>query len=133
MKASHDDRIARAAELMTTHPAARDLLAFYGEVALYQKRVYEELRSSEQTDVRALLKYFPALLELVRRTGPERLAKFGSEHLQARTDQQELLLTAWDGKRGDDRDAALSEAGQSEAGRFYARVLLQPYAEYLTS
>ena len=123
MKASHDDRIARAVELRTTYRAARDLLAFYRELALYQKPVYEELRSSEQTDVRALVKYFPALLELVRRTGPERLAKFGSEHLQARRAQEELLIKSWD-----HRDSALSEAG-----RFYGRVLVQPYAEYLAS
>jgi formate dehydrogenase accessory protein FdhE len=81
--------------------------------------VYEELRSSGETDMRGLLRHFPALLKLVRRTGPETLADFGAEHFSSPDTQLELLLAAWEG--GADEDA----------GRFYARVLLQPYAEHL--
>jgi FdhE protein len=119
MKASLDDRIARATELAKTHPEARELLSFYRELALFQKPVYEEFRSSGETDMRALLRHFPALLRLVRRTGPEALADFGAEHLSSPDAQVELLLACWEG--GTDDDAA----------RFYARVLLQPYAEHL--
>ncbi len=126
MKASFDDRIARAAELLATHPAARDLLTFYRELALYQKSVYEEWRSSDRTDVGALLHYFPALLALVRRTGPERLADFGAEHLHSPDAREELLLASWD-------DHGRDGLASTEAGRFYARVLLQPYAEHLAS
>jgi len=126
VKANFDDRIARATELLRTNLAARDLLTFYRELALYQKPVYEELRSSEQTDVRALMKHFPALLELVRRAGPEQLAEFGAEHLQAPAAQEEVLLAVWNDHGGD-------AVASSEARRCDARVLLQPYAEYLAS
>jgi FdhE protein len=126
MKASFDDRIARATELLKTNPAARELLTFYREVALYQKPVYEELRAGDQTEVRALLKCFPALLELVRRAGPDRLVEFGAGHLQSPAAQEQLLTASWD-------DSGGNGLGSSEAGRFYARVLLQPFAEYLAS
>jgi len=126
VKASLDDRIARAGELATTYPAARDLLLFYREVAMFQKPVYEELRSAGQTEVRALLRYFPALLRVVRRAGPEQLAEFGAERLGSSDALENLLLAGWG-------DPAGSDLASNEAGRFYARALLQPYAEYLAS
>ena len=126
MKAGLDDRIARAAELTKTHPAAADLLTFYRQLVLFQKPVFEELRSNEETGIHALWRHFPALLNLVQRTGPAPLAEFGAEHLQSPEAQQELLLGCWE-------DPAGNDSARSEAGRFYARVLLQPYAEHLAS
>ena len=126
MKASLDDRIARAAELTKTHPAAADLLSFYRQLVLFQKPVFEELRSKEETGIHALWRHFPALLNLVQRTGPAPLAEFGAEHLQSPEAQQELLFGCWE-------DPAGNDSACSEAGRFYARVLLQPYAEHLAS
>jgi FdhE protein len=128
MKASLDDRIARATELAATHPAARDLLSFYIELATFQKPVHEELRSKDETDIRALLRHFPALLELVRRAGPKPLAAFGAERLQSADARQELLLACWE-----DHDPVENTLAFNEAGRFYARALLQPYAEHLAS
>jgi FdhE protein len=121
MKASLDDRIARATKLAEIHPAARGLLSFYRELALFQKPVYEELQSKGGTDIRALAGHFPALLDLVRRIGPAPLAEFGARHLQGPAEWEQLLLAGWDHLSGTDE------------GRFYARVLLQPYAEYLAS
>jgi FdhE protein len=126
MKASLDDRIARAAELSKVYPAASDLLDFYRQLALFQKPVYEELQSRDRTDIHALLHHFPALLKLVQRAGPEPLARFGAGHLQSADAQEELLLSSWE-------DPARNDPAGSEAGRFYARVLLQPYAEHLAS
>jgi FdhE protein len=126
MKASLDDRIARAAELIKTHPDAADLLGFYRELALFQKPVYEELRSKDEAGTHALLRHFPALLKLVQRAGPEPLAVFGAEHLRSSEAQQELLHACWEDPAGNNSEC-------SEAGRFYARVLLQPYAEHLAS
>ena len=126
MKASLDDRIARAAELVKTHPAAGDLLSFYGHLALFQKTIYEELRFKDETGIHVLLHHFPALLTLVQRAGPEPLAEFGAEHLQSPEAQQELLFACWEDPVGNDLACG-------EAGRFYARVLLQPYAEHLAS
>ncbi len=37
MKWSFDARIRRADQLAKTHPAARDLLTFYRELAVFQK------------------------------------------------------------------------------------------------
>ncbi|MGD1068802.1 MAG: formate dehydrogenase accessory protein FdhE [Bryobacteraceae bacterium] len=113
MKASLDDRIARATDLALTHPAAAGLLNFYRELALFQKPIFEELRASGQNDIRVLPGYFPALLNLVKRTGTKPLADFRAD------DPLDLLLAEWEGQ------------GSDEAGRFYARTLLQPYAEHL--
>jgi len=115
MKANFDLRIARAAELAVTHPAAAELLNFYRELARFQKPIFEELRSSGQTDMHALLVYFPTLLNLVKRSGPQLLADFVADP----DTELELLLAEWEGESCD------------EAGRFYARVLLQPWAEHL--
>jgi FdhE protein len=125
MKASLDDRIARATELIQTHPASGELLVFYRELAAYQKPIFEALRASGETDLFGLLNYFSGLLALVRRAGPEPLADFGAEHLTSQDVQRELLLRVWEGE-------ASGEAEEiDEAARFYARVLLQPYAEHL--
>jgi FdhE protein len=131
MRATLDDRIARAGELAKTHPSASELLGFYRELALFQKPVYEQLRSTGQTDLHALLRYFPALLALVQRAGPEPLAKFGARHLASPEAQWELLLSWWEGRVGIDFAIDPDDSGAEEAGRFYARVLLQPYAEHL--
>src|SRR6266481_3437191 len=117
MNASLDDRIARATQLAEIHPAARGLLSFYRELALFQKPVYEELQSQGGTDVRALVRYLPELLDLVRRIGPAPLAEFGGRHLQGAAEREQLLLAGWEGGSGNQL------AGQNE-GRFYARVLL---------
>jgi FdhE protein len=121
MKSSLDDRIARATELAKTYPGASALLSFYGELAHFQKQVSNDVRSRGETDVRALKVHFPALIELIRRAGPEPLAAFG-QTLGDPAAREELLTTHWDG-----------EAGIDPTARFFARVLLQPYAEYLAS
>jgi len=116
MKSSLDDRIARASELAKTYPTASGLLNFYGELATLQKRVFTEIKSRDETNVEALTRYFPALIELVSRIGPQQLADSGSKVTE------ELLADHWQGS-----------AEYDPAGRFFARVLLQPYAEYLAS
>ncbi len=116
MKSSLDDRIARATELAKVYPGASSLLNFYRDLAHLQKQVLEDVRSRGETDVRALARHFPALIELVRRSGPESLADSSSKLTE------ELLAEHWEGT-----------AEYDPAGRFFARVLLQPYAEYLAS
>jgi FdhE protein len=119
MKASLDDRIARAAALAKIHPSASSLLSFYRELALFQKPVFEGLQSA---DVRELVRHFPPLIDLVRREGTEVLASFAAQHLGSAAAEEELLVACWEGA-----------PALEPAGRFYARVLLQPYAEYLAS
>lgn len=126
MKASLDDRIARATELAEIHPAARGLLSFYRELALFQKPVSEELQLQGGTDILALVRHFPALVDLVRRIGPAPLAEFGDRHLQGTAERVQVLLAGWE-------SGPVDHPGGANECRFYARVLLQPYAEYLAS
>ncbi|HEY6390270.1 MAG TPA: formate dehydrogenase accessory protein FdhE [Bryobacteraceae bacterium] len=113
MKWGLDRRIARATELAEVYPAAREILTFYRELALLQKSVSEDLHAKSETDVRVLVRYFPALLDLACKSGV---------NLETPARQEEVLLACWEGDLAND-----------PAGRFYAHVLLQPYAEYLAS
>jgi FdhE protein len=122
MISSHDARIARAEHLAANHPAARPLLNFYAELARFQKPVFAELQSKSETDLRALMCHFPALIQLIGRTGTDLLINFASRNLSGADAQLQLLAAVWEG--GESLDPA---------ARFYARVLLQPYAEYLAS
>jgi len=110
-----DERIARADELVCRFSAAADLLRFYSRLARFQKRVFEELHANSETDAAGLVRYFPALLELVRSAGPPALAGFAEASLTT-----ELILEEWAG-----------DASSLEPGRFFARALLQPFAESL--
>jgi FdhE protein len=121
MKWSFDDRIRRAAELGPTYPAAADVLAFYRQLALFQKLIFQELQAKGETDLRALTPYFKQLIELVDRHGPNGLASQGKDRLSV-----ELIETAWEEGTGQTLAA-------DPYGRFFARVLLQPYAVYLAS
>ena len=116
MKSSLDDRIARAIELARIYPGSSSLLNFYRDLVYFQKQVFDDIRARSETDLRALAQYFPALIDLVRRSGPEPLAASSSQLTEP------LLVEHWQGI-----------AEFNPAGRFFARVLLQPYAEYLAS
>jgi FdhE protein len=60
-----DRRIQRAEELASAWPHAAEILRFYIELARFQKTIYDA-HPAEET----LAGQFPALLSLVRRTGP---------------------------------------------------------------
>jgi len=115
-------RIARANALASSHPPSAPLLKFYVELARFQEPIFSGLQSKDETDFRALVCQFPALIRLVARTGTELLARFAEQNLQSAESQLELLAATWEG----------GEVVEP-AGRFYARVLLQPFAEYLAS
>ena len=119
---THDARIARATQLASTHPNAAPLLKFYAELAGFQQPIFTELKSKSQTDLRSLLCHFPALIKLVSRTGTELLAKFAADNLPNAEARLELLSSTWEGGEALD-----------PAARFFGRVLVQPYAEYLAS
>jgi FdhE protein len=119
---THDARIARADRLAAKHPSAAPLLNFYVELARFQKPVFFRLKSKSETNVRALLCYFPAFIRLISRKGTPLLADFAAENLGGADAQLGLLSAIWEGGEALDPCA-----------RFYARVLLQPYAEYLAS
>jgi FdhE protein len=125
MTASYDARVGRANTLARDYPTAAPLLNFYSELARFQKPIFAELQQKHETDLRALVCHVAALIELVSRSGTELLANFGAKNLLGTGAQLELLSAVWEGG-----EATLAS---DPAGRFYARVLLQPYAEYLAS
>jgi FdhE protein len=107
-------RIDRANELLTRFPESAALLIFYGHVARYQKSIFDKLNVRPETDASALVTYFPESAELVEHHGPKDLAA------SVPTNVDQLLLDCWAGERLD-----------SEPAKFYARALLQPFAESL--
>jgi len=126
MKWSLDARIARATKLSETYPAARELLTFYRELALFQKPLFQAFATNRETDVRSLLRYFPDLIELVSRAGPAAIAERATTRLRDPAGWEELLQASWQGE-------GAGGLAADPTGRFFARVLLQPYAEYLAS
>ena len=124
MKSSWDLRIKRAGELLQQNSTASELLKFYQHLARFQNSVYEKLASSEDHDVSVLLSFFPGLINTVQEHGSAQL-KQGAESLAqaSREDQLELLTSVWQHQVGP------QELAPEYA--FFARALLQPYAEYL--
>ena len=125
MRATFDQRLSRASEIVQTWPEAAALLRFYRQLLEFQKPIFEDLRSRSVTDVGALTPHFPRLIELVRGSGTEPLAEFASENLQSKEAREKLLVGCWEGSQ----DAAAA----NPASLFFAKALLQPYAEYLAS
>jgi FdhE protein len=126
VRATLGEKIARATELAAAGGEASGLLGFYGELLRFQKPIFEAFQSKGVTDVRALVPYFPRLIALVNKAGPEPLARFASAHLQTAADRESLLLAYWEGN-------ADGDASGTPADDFFARVLLQPFAESLAT
>lgn len=119
---SYDARIARAEKLAARDPSAALLLRFYSELANFQAPILADFQSQGNTDPHRLLEYFPDLLKLISRSGTKLLADFAAANLQDADAQWQLISAVWSG-----------EQAVEPAGRFFARVLLEPYAEYLAS
>jgi len=119
MTGDYDRRIERAGELATQFPESAEILTLYTALARFQRSVFEHLRATEDTNPAALLPFVPALIHLLQASGTEPLRAFAQEPLH---NPQELLQRYWEGDRNSAPEA-----------QFFARVLLQPYAEYLAS
>jgi FdhE protein len=121
---SWDLRIARASELLNKTPAVSELLGFYQRLARFQKNVYQAVASSAGHDVSVLLRHFPAFLALIREAGSPSLKEAARAVEQASEEERLDLLSAFWQHEVETRDLP------TEYG-FFARALLQPYAEYL--
>ena len=119
MKSAYDRRIARAQELAVQFPQSSTVLDFYRRIALLQKSIFEGLAARADTDVRTVLRHLPALTGLVETHGPARLA----EHADA--DLGNRIVAFW--------DSGAKTAGIGSEPLFFARALLQPYAEWLAT
>src|SRR5271157_4027975 len=126
-----EKRIRRARELAAQYPAAAQVLGFYGDIAVFQKHVFEAAAADdlhadptrplgEQLVVSGLTNRFPAFVALVEKKGPPGLAKAARELRQQTPGQWRALLDS----QPDDEHA-------DPTHRFFARACLQPVAEYL--
>ena len=122
MKSFWERRIARAEELSIVCVAAAELLSLYVRLAIFQKSVFEDLAARRETDPATLTTYFPQLFDLVDRYGPPAAAGFARQNLGSEAERDRIILTHWnDPSTGD------------YCERFFARVLLQPFAESLAA
>jgi FdhE protein len=118
-----DDRIQRAQKLSTDLSPAKDVLDHYVRVAKFQKLVSSGLNGSDHPDIRALLNYLPDLSRLITtlHSGSlqAELEKIGSD----RKRWSEMLLQYWEQQ----------PEPESPAQALLAYLLLQPYAQHVTS
>ena len=149
-KVSYRARIERAALLAERYESAREILAFYGSLAWFQKGYYESLpklwgkrlvvpASGElraELNLGVVLDSFGELLKLVASQAPGVLAE-ASHHLQAKGSarQGEILQAFWKNGLLEEALPDPEPAGDSRSkpfADFLARVVLQPYAEFVT-
>ena len=126
-------RIQRAIDLAEKHPGTAEVLAFYRRILKLQKTMFDEIASRparaldvaspfrEQLDVDVAAKHLAALLSLVQRSGPSKLAQEAAK-LSASSEQRRQML----------RDF-LADGDDAGPASFFARVLLQPQAESLAA
>jgi FdhE protein len=125
MRETWDTRIQRAEHLAARGEAARELLAFYGELLRAQMAAYEYLRGIEgwlpsgrlEEDLPAVRTTMPGMLRAVAASGSPALAE--EARALARAGAEEI-------------DGALLEQWRAPSEtRFFAKALLQPYARWL--
>lgn len=107
---SWDSCITRCRQLAEASSSTKELLSFYTSLLETQKHIYDSLQhltGSLPQDLPELKKHLPALIEVVRSTGPATLAT------QAPDPIDDLLIDYWH-NRSDQV--------------FFAKALLQPYA-----
>ncbi len=118
IRSAWDRRIERAGELERSCPPAAQVMRFYGETARFQRQVAQGIGAAgRQVDEAFLLRYFPPLLELVRRAGTPPMAEAAA--LAAESPD------SWDALLHSHNDP--SDPGHA----FFGRVLMQPYQECL--
>ena len=135
MKSSEwDQRIRRAVELGERFSYAAEVLAFYRQILEFQSKVYRQISLQplpgnkpdgplrDRVDVDVALRHLPALLSFVERSGPSKLAE-QARHIDGST-------LDWQRQRMEEF-LSPNQASAEQPDNFFARVLLQPYAEYL--
>ncbi len=128
-----DKRIRRAGELAGRYSGASEILALYQAILEFQKTIFDSVRSRprysdvsgttfrQQIDVDAVTQSFPALLSLIEQKAPAKLAAEAKEIGQEGAESRRRIL--W----------AFLESDATSPHSFFAKVLLQPYAEHLAS
>ncbi len=127
-------RIARASELTQQYPGTAEVLTFYRHILEFQQALYDGAAARpaaggdgpfrERLDVDTAMQQLPALLSLVQRSGPSKLAQEAAEIGRSSAEQQRQMLRDF---------LATTDAGDAGAHSFFARVLFQPLAEHLAA
>ena len=129
-------RIGRSEDLLERRSSSAQVLAFYGHVLAFQQRMEQSLDSHassgssagalllEQLDIDLAMRWFPALLNLVQKEGPAKVAEEARRVSAAGEANQRQILVDFL-RDGQPADYALSS--------FFARVLFQPHAALLAS
>lgn len=121
---SWDLRMNRTSELLQKQSPAAELLKFYQQLVRFQKSVFDKLALPEHHDIAVLISFSPELIATVKRTGSAQLQQTAETLAHAsHQDWLELLSSVW-------QHQAESEELAPEY-IFFAKALLQPYAEYL--
>jgi FdhE protein len=123
-----DARIARARELASSRPAARDLLTFYAALAGHQQALAAGARESTPIDAGRVVAAIPGFLAWLRQNGPSDLAAAVDE-LDLR--QLQLVAAAFGGKELPPEGGSYPSAGENPAALFVIEALLQAFAEDL--
>ncbi len=138
-QARWDQRIDRARVLAETYSFAAQILAFYQEIAAFQKSLLSSFKSaagngkepgaqlpfSDGLDLDPLAPRFTSFLALMARVGTPVLAQAATELAREEPgDWQELLAACW-------KSGGSAAEGAEDAHLFFARAFLQPYAEDL--
>ena len=130
-KSEWDRRIRRAADLAQRFAFAKEVLAFYGEVLRLQRDIFNSVSHPAtnqandgpirlRLDVVGAARHLPALLALAEKKGTAKLVRQAREVGAASHERQvEMLQTC--------------VAGEPSDADFFARALLQPYAEWLAA
>ena len=129
-------RIRRAIELAELHPSCAEVLVFYQHILDFQKALSDDisLRPAptlntetsfrKQLDIDVAAQRLPALLSLVQKKGPSKLAQEAATIGGCAPEQQREMLRSF-------MQAADNDSG--DVSFFYARVLFQPHAEHLAA
>jgi FdhE protein len=133
-KVDWDKRIQRAVELAERYPSAAEVLTFYRHILEFQKTLCADVASlslsaagsegafRERLDLDIAMRQLPALLSLVKRKGPSKLAQDAADLGRSPLEQQRQMLQSF---------LLSTNGGEPVSNAFFARVLFQPQAEHL--
>jgi formate dehydrogenase accessory protein FdhE len=121
-----DTRVARARMLAAIRPAAAEALAFYAEVAEYQKSLLHG-HEADALDLEAALGAIPGFLEWLPRVAPVRLAEAVADLRRLERDQWLHLVHSYWGQTGvrPQSDPSLTPGALT----FVLEAVLQPFVE----
>jgi len=129
-----DNRITRAEELLDRNLSSSEPLAFYERLLALQKEMRQRVGSTppltttegtslrEQLDLEVPMRWLSALIDIVEKHGPAKLAEEARRVSAAPREEHRQIFVEFL-----QTDAPTSYLPSS----FFARVLLQPYAEFL--